>query len=341
MRILIAEVHDENREMLHGVLTNAGYQVETAVEGRAAWELFSGNRPDLVLWNRDLPGLGALQLAERIKADTDRQRVYLVLLAGRENADDLAQALEGGVDDLLLLPCDAVELLARIRAGERLLLRQRRAQPKEGAEDLLQRIFPEAVARRLGDRGEVIADSVAQATLLSVGLHGFDRMVADHPAMDMVALLNRFFCRLDDLADRHGLDKIRTVAGSYLLAGGVVAPCPDHAARVAVLALAIQEEAGALIGPGGEPVRLQIGIESGPLVAGVVGNARLSYDVWGEIVHCADELRLCCPPGSIQVGEGCRRLLTDRFILEKRGDYYLPGTGTFATYLLCGMREEA
>ena len=156
-----------------------------------------------------------------------------------------------------------------------------------------------------------------------------------------MGLLNDLFSRFDALTESHGLEKIKTVGDAYMAAGGVPDPMPDHAQAVAELALEMLEVAAARRLPDGGPVRLRIGIDSGPVVAGVIGRRKFSYDLWDDTANTASRMETTGVPGCIQVTERTRNLLGERYRFQERGRIQVKGKGKMRTYFLSGRTGGA
>jgi class 3 adenylate cyclase len=157
--------------------------------------------------------------------------------------------------------------------------------------------------------------------------------VLNYPGMSAalplaVALLNELFSRFDGLTEARGLEKIKTIGDAYMVAGGLPDPMPDHAGAAAELALGMLELAARQRLPDGGPVRLRIGIASGPVVAGVIGRRRFSYDLWGDTVNTASRMQPSRVPGCFQVTERTRDLLGDRYLYQERGMIQVRGKGS-------------
>ncbi len=347
MRILIAEDDLDSRLLLQRTLEKADFQVACAENGRQAWELFQQEDFSLVLTDWQMPEMGGLELIEKICATAKGRYVYLILVTARDAKADLVQAMDAGANDYVTKPYDKNELLARVRAGMRIIELEQSLQEKnrllhteqENSERLLLSIFPRQIAERLKKETGVIADDFADASVLFADINNFASLATKKSPLEIVELLNQLFCSFDQLADRFGLEKIKTIGDSYMVAGGILEPRPDHAAAVAGMALAMQQEMVSLDWPTREPLQLRIGIDSGPVIAGVIGSARLAYDLWGETVQNAEQLKNFGLPGSIQTSAAIYELLRETFVLEKRGEFYLPGSGEITTYLLTGAQE--
>jgi class 3 adenylate cyclase len=135
-----------------------------------------------------------------------------------------------------------------------------------------------------------------------------------------------------------GLEKIKTICDAYMVAGGVPVPRADHAEAIAEAALALQQEIARHAAPGGETFSLRIGINTGPVVAGVIGKTKFSYDVWGETVNSAWHMETYGAPGHIQVNETTYARLRDQYLFEDRGEFYVKDKGELKTYFLKGRK---
>jgi class 3 adenylate cyclase len=236
----------------------------------------------------------------------------------------------------------AILLLGDAVHSRRTLTRQQRLLEAERArsEGLLRNMLPEAIAERLKQRQEVIADASPQVTVLFTDIVDFTAHAERSPPEATVALLNELFSQFDALTESRGLEKIKTVGDAYMVAGGLPNPRPDHARAVAELALEMLDLAARRSFPDGEPVRLRIGIDTGPVVAGVIGRRRFSYDLWGDTVNTASRMETTGIPGCIQITERTRELLGDRYVLRERGKIQVKGKGKMLTYFLSGRTGE-
>ena len=147
-------------------------------------------------------------------------------------------------------------------------------------------------------------------------------------------ILDDLFSALDELAERHGLEKIKTIGDAYMAVGGLPEPRPDHAEAVAEMALAVREEVVRHLDPAGRPLAVRIGIDTGPVVAGVIGRRRFSYDLWGDTVNTASRMESNGVAGCIQVTDRAYRRLRDRYRFERRGPVQVKGKGELVTWFL-------
>jgi class 3 adenylate cyclase len=159
------------------------------------------------------------------------------------------------------------------------------------------------------------------------------------PPADLVVLLDRVFARWDGLAARHGVEKIKTIGDAYMVAGGLPTPREDHAEAIADMALEMEAEVEQCTVGRGPPLKVRIGIDTGPVVAGVIGRAKFIYDLWGDTVNTASRMESHGMPGAIQVTERAYEALRDRYDLRQRGTIEVKGKGPMTTYLLLTSRS--
>jgi class 3 adenylate cyclase len=236
----------------------------------------------------------------------------------------------------ILLLGDAVHSRRALRRAYRLLEEERAR-----SEGLLRTMLPASIAGRLKQRQQVIADASPQVTVLFADIVDFTAHAAHSPPAATVALLNELFSQFDGLTEARGLEKIKTVGDAYMVAGGLPDPMPDHAGAMAELALEMLDVAAGRSLPDGGPVRLRIGIASGPVVAGVIGRRRFSYDLWGDTVNTASRMQTTGVPGCIQVTERTHDLLGERYLFRERGMIRVKGKGKMRTYFLSGRSSGA
>jgi adenylate cyclase len=243
-----------------------------------------------------------------------------------------AQILNGAVSDLALLV--ALLLLGEAIRGRRMLQAE-----QERSEALLLNVLPAPIAARLKQGEGVIADRFPEVTVLFADLVDFTASSDRSSPERVVQVLAGLFTDFDRLAADHGLEKIKTIGDAYMVVGGLPEPRPDHAQAVAEMALAMREEAGRHLDPAGRPLQVRIGIDSGPVVAGVIGTAKFSYDLWGDTVNMASRMESTGVPGCIQVTERAWRRLRAAYRFERRGPVQVKGKGEVVTWFLVGRGE--
>jgi adenylate cyclase len=208
----------------------------------------------------------------------------------------------------------------------------------ERAENLLLNILPGSIAERLKAQPKSIADAFTEASVLFADVVDFTPRSEKLEAGEVVGLLDRLFSHFDVLAERRHLEKIKTIGDAYMVAAGVPDPRPDHARALALLALDMTDA----VAPGGAVgdlgLELRIGINSGPVVAGVIGRKRFLYDLWGDAVNTASRMESAGTPGRIQVTRATYEILRDEFMFERRGTVAVKGKGEMETWYLVGRR---
>jgi len=208
------------------------------------------------------------------------------------------------------------------------------AAEKARSERLLLSIFPGSVAERLKNNDLRIADHYDSATIMFADLVDFTGLSADMPPSALVDLLNQVFSKFDELANTHKLEKIKTIGDSYMVVGGVPVSRHDHATAIANMALEIQQVLNEVSAKTGKNLSMRIGIHSGPVVAGVIGTSKFSYDLWGDAVNLASRMEQFGIPGEIQTTEATYALLSKQFEFEARGSIAIKGKGKVQAYLL-------
>ncbi|WP_206057193.1 adenylate/guanylate cyclase domain-containing protein [Nitratireductor sp. XY-223] len=206
------------------------------------------------------------------------------------------------------------------------------------SEGLLHNIMPPAVADRLKQNPKVIADSHKQVTILFADIVGFTEMAGRSSPETLVTLLNRIFSRFDSLVDALDLEKIKTIGDAYMVVAGLPAARPDHAQAIARLALEMMVATEQEARETGKDLEIRVGIHSGPVVAGVIGQKKFAYDLWGDTVNIAARMESHGEAGKIQISDDTAGLLGDGFELEPRGAIEIKGKGQMATYFLTGER---
>ena len=227
-------------------------------------------------------------------------------------------------------------LFARQRADALAALRLEQAK----AENLLLNILPRSIADRLKADTQRIADQFESASILFADVVDFTPWSERLPPAEVVGYLDHFFSRFDVLAERYGLEKIKTIGDCYMIAAGVPTPRPDHARALALMALDMLEAMRSDDEVGRLGLELRVGINSGPVVAGVIGRKRFLYDLWGDAVNTASRMESHGTPGRIQITRATYELLADEFECEPRGSITVKGKGEIDAWYLIRPRRD-
>jgi len=207
-------------------------------------------------------------------------------------------------------------------------------QARQQADQLLLNILPPPIAKRLKEDPGTIADSFGEVTVLFADIVDFTGLCAGVDPVAVVNLLNSVFSDFDDLAEKYGLEKIKTIGDAYMVAGGLPKPRPDHCAAVAAFAVDMLRAVSSRTAWNNAPIRLRVGINTGPVVAGVIGRHKFIYDLWGDAVNTASRMESHGLTNIIQVTKAVRDKLQDQYEFEEHGPIYIKGKGEMVTYLM-------
>lgn len=342
--ILVVDDLEENRELLSRRLSRLGYSVQLAHSGRRALEFVAANAVDLVLLDIMMPELDGFEALQRLKANPTTQHIPVIMLSSADQLDTVVRCIKLGADDFLPKPFNPTLLMARIESS----LSKKRLRDKESAflrrlqaeqdtsERLLLNILPKPIAERLKHGEKVIGDSFPEATVLFSDFVGFTQLSTRIAPKDLVAKLNEVFSAFDQLCERHGLEKIKMIGDAYMVVGGVPTPRDDHAEAVAEMALAMQREVTRHAAAEGQPFRMRVGFNTGPVIAGVIGTKKFAYDLWGDTVNVANRMESHAPPGGILVTASTYSRLRHRYSFKPGRVIRVKGKGAVLSYQLLG-----
>jgi adenylate cyclase len=209
---------------------------------------------------------------------------------------------------------------------------------REKSERLLLNVLPQPIANRLKTQEGIIADGHSDVTVLFADIVDFTPLSERLVPEQVVALLDEIFTAFDALADEQGLEKIKTIGDAYMVAGGLPVPRRDHVQAVAEMALGMLEAVARCAERFHAPLSVRIGIDTGPVVAGVIGRRKFIYDLWGDTVNTASRMESHGVPGAIQATRAVYERLSDRYEFEERGSVSVKGKGAMTTYLLLGRK---
>ncbi len=344
--ILIVDDDETNRDLLSRRLGREGHTFEMAENGKLALDVARTSSFDVILLDIMMPVMDGFATLRALQSDERLRRIPVIMLSALDQVDSIARCIEMGADDFLPKPFDAVLLRARLgsslekkrlRDREEEYLRQIEAE-RERSEQLLLNILPGPIAHRLKAGESTIADGFSEVTVLFSDLVGFTEMSAKISAETLVGRLNEVFRAFDALATDLGVEKIKTIGDAYMVVGGLPLPQHDHAERIAEMGLGMLRAIDEYNSKAEEPLGIRIGINTGPVVAGVIGSTKFAYDLWGDAVNTASRMESTGVPGRVQVSESAAALLEATFELEHRGLVQVKGKGELNTYLLVGRR---
>lgn len=312
-------VDDEvpNRLLLRDPLEHHGYEVSEAASGVDALALIAQHPPDAVLLDVMMPRMDGFQLCRRLKMDLHTAHIPVLLVTALADRKERLQGMKAGANDFLIKPVDLQDLVLRVGNAvyAKTLYDQLHAE-REKSDRLLFDTLPQAIAERI-KLGELnIADSHSDITVLVSDLAGFSDLAAGISPHKAVSLLNEIFTGFDGLAQKHGLEKIKTMGDAYLAAAGLPIARVDHAAAAADTAIGMRTVINQVNRDNQTSLRLRIGINTGPVIAGVIGRPRFAYDLWGDTVNIACRLEALATPDTILVGPTTAEVLKNSYRLS-------------------------
>lgn len=340
-RLLVVDDNANNRDLLSRQLARQGYIVHTASDGEEALKLLESKTIDLVLLDVIMPNLDGVETLKRLKASTSLQEIPVLMLSSLDEVDGALRCIELGAEDYLSKPVKPAVLEARITANLELyrmrererIYRERLEADEEFIEELLQSAFPEAVAHRVRAGESNLADVLPEATVLVGKIRGLSAPSSSRDLSQRLHGLSQVCRAVETLSREHGVETCIWRAEGFVAVAGAPTPLEDHVDRAATLGRVFQEAGEAFTGPDGEPLRMGMGIHTGPVAAAALGGARLRYDVWGDGVKMAEAVAESAPDGALLVSSPVYSRLKDRFTFQPQKVQDIAGV-QMRTYLL-------
>jgi class 3 adenylate cyclase/CheY-like chemotaxis protein len=361
--ILVVDDKPDNLRLLSTILTGQGYQVRKALNGPRAIATVLEFPPTLILLDVMMPDMNGYEVCAKLKASPKTSSIPVIFLSALDDVLDKVKAFEVGAVDYITKPFQGKEVLARVAnqltiQNQQQLLQEQTKQYQELVErlqneikerqgvevalrlaqtksdHLLLNILPAAIVESLKKGQGAPAQRFDSATVLFADIVDFTSIAARMLPLELVNVLNLIFSRFDQLTEKHGLEKIKTIGDAYMVAGGLPVPRADHVEAIANMALDMQEAIADFKTDRGEPLQIRIGIHTGPVVAGVIGTKKFIYDLWGDTVNVASRMECQGLPGYIQVTTAIYDLLKDRYVFEERGAITVKGKGEMIAYWL-------
>ncbi len=341
-RLLVVDDDAMNRDMLVRRLKKLGHFVTEAANGRIALQKLKEDNFDLVLLDIIMPELDGFHTLEFMKADQRLRHLPVIMLTALDDVESTVRCIEAGAEDFVPKPFNPVVLRARISAS----LEKKRLRDQEQAyltqlqseraksERLLLNVLPRAVADRLKAGERTIVDSFREATVIFADIVGFTRIAGRQSPSRTVQLLNDLFSNFDRVAEQFQIEKIKTIGDSYMVVSGLPINNPDHAEIAANAAFELLEALRQFNRRHRLDWQIRIGMNCGPVVAGIIGTKKFSYDLWGDTVNIAARMESYGQPDKIQVSSNIRRELSGKFEFESVGLIEIKNVGPMETYFL-------
>lgn len=348
VKILIAEDETIIAIDIKSILQKIGYSVaEIATSGEKVLESLSNEKPDLILMDISLAGkLDGIETAEIISQKYGLPVVYLTALTNNETLERARLTEPFGY---LLKPFDERNLHSTIemalykhKVDSELKNRTKELEAeKVKTDELLHNIFPSEIVKELKAKGSVVPKHYDSVSILFTDFDNFTILASKLSAEKLVSILNHIFTSFDFIIDKYGLEKLKTIGDSYMIAGGLPNVTNDHAIKTTRAALEMQEVVNEVNAKNEFSCKMRVGIHSGPCAAGIVGIKKYTYDVWGDTVNIAKRLESNCEPGRINISRATYDLVKDKFDCEHRGCIEAKGKGEIDMYFVKAFKTAA
>jgi adenylate cyclase len=323
--ILIVDDTATNIGIISSVLKDS-FRTKVATNGEKALVLASaGDRPDLILLDITMPGMDGYEVCRRLKANPATSGIPVIFLTAKTEAEDEKQGFAVGAVDYVHKPFSAPIILARVNTHIALqaALQQARDAQRQ-ADELLHCLLPEAAAEEIRNIGTVIPRRYNNVAVLFCDVVNFTAYCDKHEPEDVVSRLDALFVAFERVAAAHGLEKIKTIGDAFMAAAGLLKTANDPLESAVLCGL--QMAATSIEAQLGWAVR--VGVHIGPVVAGIVGQERYQFDIWGDTVNIAARMAGKATPGGVAVTDETWRQIKDRFEGESLGDLEVKGKGT-------------
>jgi len=338
-RILVIDDVEANRELLRRHLVRRNHVVATAETAAEALALLKVTNFDLLLVDVLMPDMNGIDLLAELKSNEKSRDIPVIMVSGLKEYSMVARCIAAGAEDYLQKPVDPLLLHSRIETClERVRWQRRERQylyqiefERDRADKLLKNMLPSPVIERLQDGEDSIVDRIEQSTVIFADIVDFTARVAKAEPSDLLRQLTDIFSMFDDLADKHEVEKIKTIGDAYMAVSGVPEVCEDHAERGLALCRDMIRSMETEFGHG---LSIRIGLHCGPVIAGLIGKKRSVYDVWGQVVNVASRLESSSEPASIHMSSDAYEKLKNEIGPKQSQIKMLKGIGQFETYLI-------
>ncbi len=346
--ILIVDDESANLDIIDKILQQSNHKTFTAESGEEALKILKKEsaKIDLILLDLIMPEVNGMDLLKTLKDDNNTYHIPVIMLSALDEIDTIVECISMGADDFLIKPVNRILLHARLNnALEKKYFHDKEIKyqkqikiEQEKSDKLLLNILPESIAKRLKNGESLIADDFEASTVLFADLAGFTKLSSTISATDVVMQLNSIFSLFDGMLIKYSLEKIKTIGDCYMLAGGLPKPDKNHADSVARMALEMLDIIKEINTKTNQSLKVRIGINSGPVAAGVIGKEKFIYDLWGDTVNVASRMETFGSNSKIHVSSSTYLQLKDYYNFTKRDKINIPGKGAMQTYFLNSLK---
>jgi len=299
-----------------------------------------------------MPGMDGIAVLSELKKDQRLRRIPVVMISAVDDVESVARCIELGAEDYLPKPFNPVVLRARVGAllekkqlqdAERLKTEELETafaeieQQRKKVEELLLNILPSSIATELQSNGKVEPLYFEDITIVFADFVGFTLSTEELPADELVRVLNRYFTAFDEIMERYGLEKLKTIGDSYMFAGGLPVRTPSHPVDAILAAHEMLRVTEEMAREGPVNWNLRIGVNTGPVVAGVVGIHKFTFDIWGDAVNFSSRLEAIGSPGRVTLSSSTFARVKDFFGCEKRQKVRIKDGREVDAYVVNGL----
>jgi adenylate cyclase len=336
--VMVIDDDEMNRELLSRYLVAEGYPVLTTESAQEALLLLRKEEPavaraSIILLDIVMPEIDGIAMLAILKADPALAGIPVIMLSGLSDLQSIIRSIELGAEDHLTKPFDPTLLRVRMNAvltRKRLVDQEKQyrlelqdalviaKEERSKAQNVLLNILPESISQELQDTGSVEPTYFDDVTIGFADLVGFSRSAASLPADELVGALHEFFSAIDGIVDRYRLEKLKTIGDCYMFAGGLPVRSRSHSVDMVLASMEMLRVVHQVPVVASLNWHLRIGLHTGPVIAGVVGQKKFSYDIWGESVNIASRMETFADPDTICISPSTFARAKDFFRCERR-----------------------
>jgi adenylate cyclase len=350
--VLVVDDNEANRDVLARRLQRDGCDVRLASGGYEALEISDHTNVDLVLLDIMMPDMDGFAVLKEFKQTVKLKHIPIIMITAVDEIESVVRCIEMGADDYLMKPFNPVLLRARVNALlERKRLRDDEIRMAKGLEqalfaidrqtkktqELLLNILPASVAEELQQNGVVEPMYFEDVTVVFADFVGFTLSTEELPADELVSALNEYFTAFDQIVGRYGLEKLKTIGDCYMYAGGIPQRNPSHPVDCILAAMEMVKITEQLSSTTQVPWQVRIGMNTGPVIAGVVGIHKFAFDIWGDTVNFSSRMETASAPNRINVSANTFLRVKDFFACEKRGRLQIKEKREVEMYFVNGI----
>ena len=353
--ILLVDDNQSNLQVLGSYLQPLNISMAFALSGKEAITVALRYRPDLILLDIMMPEMNGYEVLEELKNNPLTRQIPVIFVTASSSSKKLSKGLAAGAVDYITKPINEIELLARIKTqihikknkdlirkqiSELHLTKQMLLKKEKQRVDLLNNLLPQEVLKQFEEEAEPHSAYYPEATVLFTDFKDFTKTCTKLPAEVIVKHLDKYFSLFDEIIDNYQIEKLKTIGDSYMAVGGIPKSNPSHALEITLAAMEfmqIIEEHKCENGYELPIWDMRIGINTGPLIAGIIGKTKYSYDVWGETVNKAHQIEDNGQEGKIWLSESTYHLIAPYF--ECTPQTIPTNEGTIHCYQLESLKE--